>query len=246
MSNANGKVAIVTGSSRGIGAAIAERLAADGFTVVINYAGDAAAAEALAGKIDRTGGRAITPQADVSNGAAVSRMFDMADAAFGGVDVLVNNAGIMRLASLVDSDDALFDSQVAINLKGTFNTLREASRRLRNGGRIINLSSSQAGLLHPTYGVYAATKAAVEAMTHVLAKELRGRNITVNAVAPGPTATKLFLDGKPKEVIDHLTKLAPLERLGKPFDIAAAVSFLAGPDGSWINGQVLRANGGII
>jgi 3-oxoacyl-[acyl-carrier protein] reductase len=246
MIKANGKVAIVTGSSRGIGAAIAERLAADGFTIVINYAGGVKEAEALAGKIEQAGGRAITAQADVSDPAAVSRMFDMADAAFGGVDVLVNNAGIMRLASLADSDDALFDSHVAINIKGTFNTLREAARRLRNGGRIINLSSSQAGLLHPTYGVYAATKAAVEAMTHVLSKELRGRNITVNSVAPGPTATKLFLDGKPKEVVDRLTKLAPLERLGEPADIAASVSFLAGPDGGWINGQVLRSNGGII
>jgi 3-oxoacyl-[acyl-carrier protein] reductase len=246
MSKANGKVAIVTGASRGIGAAIAERLAADGFTVVINYAGSVAEAEALAGKIEQTGGRAITAKADVSDGSAVSRMFEMADAAFGGVDVLVNNAGIMRLASLADSDDALFESQLAINLKGTFNTLREASRRLRNGGRIVNLSSSQTSLLHPTYGVYAATKAAVEAMTHVLARELRGRNITVNAVAPGPTATKLFLDGKPKEVVEHLKNLAPLQRLGEPSDIAAAVSFLAGPDGSWINGQVLRANGGIV
>jgi 3-oxoacyl-[acyl-carrier protein] reductase len=246
VSEANGKVAIVTGSSRGIGAAIAERLAADGFTVVINYAGGAAEAEALAGKIEQAGGRAITAQADVSNGPAVSRMFDMADAAFGGVDVLVNNAGIMRLASLADSDDALFDSQVAINFKGTFNTLREASRRLRNGGRIINLSSSQADMLHPTYGVYAATKAAVEAMTLVLARELRGRNITVNAVAPGPIATKLFLDGKPKEVIERLKNLAPLERLGEPSDVAAVVSFLAGPDGGWINGQALRPNGGII
>jgi 3-oxoacyl-[acyl-carrier protein] reductase len=246
MSKANGKVAIVTGASRGIGAAIAERLAADGFTVVINYAGSVAEAETLAGKIEQTGGRAITAKADVSDGSAVSRMFEMADAAFGGVDVLVNNAGIMRLASLADSDDALFDSQLAINLKGTFNTLREASRRLRNGGRIVNLSSSQTSLLHPTYGVYAATKAAVEAMTHVLARELRGRNITVNAVAPGPTATKLFLDGKPKEMVDHLKNLAPLQRLGEPSDIAAAVSFLAGPDGSWINGQVLRANGGIV
>jgi 3-oxoacyl-[acyl-carrier protein] reductase len=232
--------------TRAVGAAIAERLANDGLTVVINYAGGTAEAEALVGKIEQAGGRAVTAQADVSDRAAVSRMFDMADAAFGGVDVLVNNAGIMRLATLAASDDALFDSQVAINLKGTFNTLREAALRLRNGGRIINLSSSQAGLLHPTYGVYAATKAAVEAMTHVLAKELRGRNITVNAVAPGPTATKLFLDGKPKEMIEHLKKLAPLERLGEPADIATAVSFLAGPDGSWINGQVLRANGGII
>ena len=135
---------------------------------------------------------------------------------------------------------------IAINLKGTFNTLREAAKRLREGGRIINMSSSVAGLLHPTYGVYAATKAGVEAMTHVLSKELRGRNITVNAVAPGPTATKLFLDGKPQQVIDHLTKLAPLERLGQPEDVANAVAFLAGPDGGWINGQVLRANGGII
>ncbi|MDH2355034.1 SDR family oxidoreductase [Bradyrhizobium sp. SSUT112] len=246
MSNANGKIAIVTGGSRGIGAAIAERLAGDGFTVVINYAGGAADAEALAGKIEKAGGRAITAQADVSDPAAVARMFDMADAAFGGVDVLVNNAGIMRLAAIAEADDVLFDSQIAINLKGTFNTLREAVRRLRNGGRIVNLSSSQTGLLSPSYGIYAATKAAVEAMTHVLSKELRGRNITVNAVAPGPTATKLFLDGKTKEVIDHLAKLAPLERLGQPTDVAAAVSFLAGPDGAWINGQVLRTNGGII
>ena len=192
------------------------------------------------------GGRAITAQADVSDPASVARLFDSAESAFGGVDVLVNNAGVMRLAALGDADDAAFDSQIAINLKGTFNTLREAARRLRNGGRIVNLSSSQAGLLSPTYGIYAATKAAVEAMTHVLAKELRGRDITVNAVAPGPTATKLFLDGKTKEVIDHLARLAPLERLGQPEDVAAAVSFLVGPDGGWINGQVLRANGGII
>ena len=246
MNTTTNKVALVTGASRGIGAAIAERLAADGFTVVINYAGSVGGAEALAGKIEKAGGRAITAQADVSDPAAVGRMFDAADAAFGGVDVLVNNAGIMHLAAIAESDDKLFDSHVAINLKGTFNTLREASKRLRDGGRIINMSSSQTGLLHPTYGVYAATKAAVEAMTHVLSKELRGRNITVNAVAPGPTATKLFLDGKPQQVIDHLTKLAPLERLGQPEDVANTVAFLAGPDGGWINGQVLRANGGII
>jgi 3-oxoacyl-[acyl-carrier protein] reductase len=246
MNTTTNKVALVTGASRGIGAAIAERLAADGFTVVINYAGSVGEAEALAGKIEKAGGRAITAQADVSDPAAVGRMFDAADAALGGVDVLVNNAGIMHLAAIAESDDKLFDSHVAINLKGTFNTLREASKRLRDGGRIINMSSSQTGLLHPTYGVYAATKAAVEAMTHVLSKELRGRNITVNAVAPGPTATKLFLDGKPQQVIDHLTKLAPLERLGQPEDVANTVAFLAGPDGGWINGQVLRANGGII
>jgi 3-oxoacyl-[acyl-carrier protein] reductase len=230
------KVAIVTGSSRGIGAAIVERLARDGFTVVINYSGSAAPAEDLARRIERAGGTALTSQADVSDSTAVARMFDAAEAEFGGVDVLVNNAGIMKLATVADSDDALFDSQVAINLKGSFNTLRQAAKRLRGGGRVINLSSS----------VYAATKAGVEAMTHILSKELRGRNITVNCIAPGPTATALFLDGKPQQVIDHLTKLAPLERLGQPEDIANAVAFLAGPDGAWINGQVLRANGGII
>ena len=246
MDTETNKVAIVTGASRGIGAAIAQRLAADGFTVVVNYAGNAAEAEALVSKIEAAGGRAIPAQADVSDAGAVVRMFDAAQAAFGGVDVLVNNAGIMRLATIADSDDALFDSQIAINLKGSFNTLREAAKRLREGGRIVNLSSSVVGLYQPTYGVYAATKAAVEAMTHVMANELRGRNITVNAIAPGPTATALFLDGKPQAVIDHLTKLAPLERLGQPEDIANTVAFLAGPDGSWINGQILRANGGII
>jgi 3-oxoacyl-[acyl-carrier protein] reductase len=246
MGTASGKVAIVTGASRGIGAAIAERLARDGFTVVVNYAGSTAEAETLVGKIEASGGKAITAQADVSDPAAVARMFDAAETAFGGVDVVVNNAGIMKLATIAQSDDAVFDRQVAINLKGSFNLLREAARRLRNGGRIVNLSSSVVGLRLPTYGVYAATKAGVEAMTHVLSKELRGRDITVNAIAPGPTATALFLDGKPKEAIDNLAKAAPLERLGRPEDIANAVAFLAGPDGSWINGQVVRANGGII
>jgi 3-oxoacyl-[acyl-carrier protein] reductase len=245
MTTAN-KVAIVTGASRGIGAAIAERLAHDGFTVLVNFAGSTAAAEALVSKIEAAGGRAVTAQADISDAAAVSRMFDNAEAAFGGVDVLVNNAGIMKLATLAESDDALFDSTIAINLKGTFNTLRQAARRLRDGGRIINLSSSVVGLYQPTYAVYAATKAGVEAMTHVLTKELRGRNITVNTIAPGPTATDLFLNGKPQEVIDRLAKLAPLERLGQPQDIAAAVAVLAGPDGTWINGQTIRVNGGII
>jgi len=246
MTNETNKVAIVTGASRGIGAAVAERLAGDGFTVVINYSSDAKAAETLARNIESKGGRALTAKADVSDASAVRGMFDATEAAFGGVDVLVNNAGIMKLATIADGDDALVDSHITINLKGSLNTMREAARRLREGGRIINLSSSVVGLYQPTYGVYAATKAAVEAMTHVLSKELRGRNITVNAVAPGPTATALFLDGKPQAAIDHLAKLAPLERLGQPEDIANAVAFLAGPDGAWINGQVLRANGGII
>jgi 3-oxoacyl-[acyl-carrier protein] reductase len=244
MTQESSKMAIVTGASRGIGAAVAERLAGDGF--VVNYSGDAAPAEALAHKIEAKGGRALTAKADVSDPAAVRRMFDAAETAFGGIDVVVNNAGIMTLSSIADTDDATFERQMNVNFKGTFNTLREAAARLRDGGRIINFSSSVVGLLQPTYGVYAATKAAVEAMTSVLAKELRGRNITVNAVAPGPTATDLFLNGKPQDIIDRMAKLAPLERLGQPEDIAAAVAFLAGPDGAWINGQTLRANGGII
>jgi len=246
MAQQDNRVAIVTGASRGIGAAVAERLAADGFTVIINYSGDATSAAALARRIEGKGGRALTVQADVSDAQAVRRMFDSAAAAFGGVDVLVNNAGVMTLSRLADADDATFERHVAVNLKGTFNTLREAANRLRAGGRIINFSSSVVGLLQPTYGIYAATKAAVEAMTSVLAKELRGRAITVNAIAPGPTATDLFLNGKSAELVDHIAKLAPLERLGAPADIAAAVAFLAGPDGAWINGQTLRANGGII
>jgi 3-oxoacyl-[acyl-carrier protein] reductase len=246
MINPVGKVALVTGASRGIGAAVAERLARDGFALVVNYSGSREAAETLVRKIEGAGGRALAAQANVADPQAVIRMFDAAESAFGGVDVLVNNAGIMKLASLADSDDALFDSQVAINLKGTFNVLREGARRLRNGGRIVNFSSSVVGLRLETYGVYAATKAAVEAMTPILAKELRGRSITVNAVAPGPTATDLFLDGKPQELIDRMAKMNPLERLGTPADIASAVAFLVGPDGAWINGQVLRANGGMI
>jgi 3-oxoacyl-[acyl-carrier protein] reductase len=246
MTSKNGKTAIVTGASRGIGAAIAQRLAADGFAVVLNYASKPEEAEAQLARIRAEGGTAVAIQADVANGEAMRGLFDGAEQAFGGVDVLVNNAGIMQLSTIAEADDALFDRQVAVNLKGVFNGMREAARRLRSGGRIISFSSSVVGLYQPTYGVYAATKAGVEAMTHVLANELRGRNITVNAIAPGPTATDLFLNGKPPEVVERLSKLAPLERLGQPADIAAAVAFLAGPDGAWINAQTLRANGGII
>jgi 3-oxoacyl-[acyl-carrier protein] reductase len=246
MNQLNGKTVIVTGASRGIGAAIAERLAADGFRIVVNYAENAVPAEDVVKQIDSSGGRAIAVKADVADPAAVRALFDAAEHAFDGVDVLVNNGGIMTLSSIGETDDASFDRQIAINLKGTFNALRQATNRLRWGGRIINFSSSVVGLLEPTYGVYAATKAGIEAMTHILAKELRGREITVNAVAPGPTATGLFFKGKPADLVDRLAKLAPLERLGQPTDIAAVVSFLAGPDGAWVNGQVLRANGGLI
>jgi 3-oxoacyl-[acyl-carrier protein] reductase len=245
MASTNG-LAIVTGASRGIGAAIAERLAREGLTVVVNYSGSRETAEQLVEKIVAAGGKALTAGADVSKAEDVKRMFDATEAAFGGVDVLVNNAGIMRLSPLGEASDELVDSQIAINLKGTINTLREAARRLRDGGRVVNLSSSVVGLSMPGYGPYIATKAAVEGLTRVLANELRGRNITVNAVAPGPTATALFLDGKSPELIDRMAKMNPLERLGTPDDIAAAVAFLVGPDGGWINGQVLRANGGMI
>jgi 3-oxoacyl-[acyl-carrier protein] reductase len=236
---------MVTGASRGIGKAVVERLAADGFDCVVNYVGNAAAAEQTAAEITAAGGRAIAVQADVADAAAVAALFDAAEREFGGVDVLVNNAGIMQLAPVAESSDLLFDRQIAVNLKGTFNTLREAARRLRNGGRIVNFSTSVVGLRLETYGVYAATKAAVETLTAILAKELRGRGISVNAVAPGPTATALFLDGKSPELVDRMAKMPPLERLGTPEDIAAAVAFLVGPDGGWINGQVLRANGGL-
>ena len=246
MTDSISKIAIVTGASRGIGAAVAERLAADGLTVVINYSGDTSSAEALARKIETGGGRALIAKADVSDAGAVRAMFDTVEATFGGVDVLVNNAGIMMLAKIADSDDALFDRQVAVNLKGSFNAMREAAKRLRDGGRIVNFSTSVVGTKLETYGVYAATKAAIETMTAILSKEMRGRNITVNAVAPGPTATELFLDGKSAELVERLAKMNPLERLGEPEDIASVVAFLVGPDGGWVNGQVLRANGGMV
>jgi 3-oxoacyl-[acyl-carrier protein] reductase len=240
------RVAIVTGASRGIGAAIARRLADDGHIVIVNFAGRVAEAEALVRAIEVDGGRALVAQADIANADAVSRMFDTAEAAFGGVDILVNNAGVMQLASIADSDDALFDRLVAINLKGSFNTLRQASRRLRDGGRIVNLSTSVVGLNLENYGIYAATKAAMETLTRILSKELRGRSITVNAVAPGPVATDLFRDGKSPELIARMAKMNPLERLGTPEDIAAAIAFLVGRDGGWINGQIVRANGGMV
>jgi 3-oxoacyl-[acyl-carrier protein] reductase len=246
MTDKTSRVAIVTGASRGIGAAVAERLATDGLTVVINYSANATPAEALAREIEGKGGRALAIKADVADPVAVRSMFDAAAAAFGGVDVLVNNAGIMKLAKIADSDDTLFDQQVAVNLKGSFNAMREAGRRLRDGGRIVNFSTSVVGTRLETYGVYAATKSAIETMTAILSKEMRGRNITVNALAPGPTSTDLFLDGKSPELIERLAKMNPLERLGTPEDIAAVVSFLVGPDGAWINGQVLRANGGMV
>ena len=240
------RTAIITGGSRGIGAAVAERLAHDGLAVVINYSSGADVAQALVAKIEQAGGAAMAVQADVSDAAAVKALFDAAEQAYAGVDVLVNNAGIMKLAPIAKVEDELFDQHVAINLKGVFNGLREAGRRMRDGGRVVSFSSSVVGLYQPTYGVYAATKAGVEAMTHIFAKEMRGRRITVNAVAPGPTDTPLFTAGKTPELIDSIAKMNPMERLGEPVDIANAVSFLVGADGGWVNGQVVRLNGGMI
>ncbi|MAY74629.1 MAG: 3-ketoacyl-ACP reductase [Phycisphaerae bacterium] len=240
------KSAVVTGSSRGIGAAIAERLASDGFGVVINYAGRADAANEVAERISSDGGKAKVVQADVSKRADVVRMFDEATEAFGGVDVLVNNAGVLSLAPIAETDDEAFDRIMAVNVKGAFNGMREAAKRLRDGGRIINLSTSVVGSRLPTYGAYAASKGAVETMTHILSKELGSRRITVNAVAPGPVATELFFDGKSDELVARIKSQIPLGRLGEVGDIAPTVAFLASEEGQWVNGQVLRVNGGMV
>jgi 3-oxoacyl-[acyl-carrier protein] reductase len=240
------EVAMITGASRGIGRAIALRLARDGFGVVVNYANNKAEADKVAGEIEAAGGRAIAIRADVSKTEDVARLFDQAERAFGGVDVLVNSAGIMKVEPVADFDDATFDRTFAINVRGTFNTLKQAVKRLRPGGRIINLSTSVIGLAPPGYAPYAASKAAVETLTNIFAKELRGKDLTVNAVAPGPTATELLFQDKSEEEIERLAMLPPLERLGRPEDIAAVVSFLVGPEGGWINGQTIRANGGMV
>ena len=241
------QVAIVTGASRGIGAEIARRLGKQGYAVVVNYAGSAAEAKAVVDAIVAEQGKAIAVQADVADSGAVNALFEQTIAAFGRVDVLINNAGIMppNLPMLTDTDDATFDRLIAVNLKGSFNTMRAAAAHLQQGGRIVNFSTSVIGLALPGYAVYAATKGAIEVMTNIFAKELRGKQITVNAVAPGPTATALFLDGKSPEVVERMSKAAPLERLGAPEDIAATVAFLAAP-GNWVNGQTLRANGGLV
>src|SRR5947209_4698992 len=244
MTSSSSRVAIVTGGSRGIGRAAAERLGAEGFAVVVNYAGNKIEADAAVEVIQSRGARVIAVQADVADEVAVSAVFDAAQETFGGVDVVVHAAGIMALDTVADMDLDIFDRQVRTNLRGTFVVDQQAARRVRRGGAIINFSSSVLALQAPAYAGYAATKGGVEAMTLILARELRGRNITVNAVAPGPTATALFLKDKDDETIQRLASQAPLERLGAPRDIAEVVAFLAGP-ARWLNGQVLRTHGRI-
>lgn len=240
------QVAIVTGASRGIGALLAKRLAADGYAVVINFANSAVEASKLVVELRQAGHQAIAVQGDVAKAADVKRLFDETEAQLGKVDVLVNNAGILGALPLAQHTDELFDKNFDIHAKGTFHGLREAATRLNDGGRIVNFSSTAVGLNLPGYAVYAASKAAVETMTRIFAKEMRGRGITVNAIAPGPVATELFLHGKSEEQIQTLVKMAPLERLGQPEDIVPIVAFLVSPAAGWINGQVLRANGGMV
>ncbi|MFO7188410.1 MAG: SDR family oxidoreductase [Pseudomonadota bacterium] len=242
--NANSPAAIVTGGSRGIGEAVALRLARDGFAVAVSCASDSEKAEAVVRRIEERGGRAIAVRGDVAEPADVAALFDAAQRAFGGVDVVVNSAGIMHNAPIAEGDLDRFDRQIRTNLRGTYVVFAEAAKRVREGGRIIALSTSVIAKAFPAYGAYIASKAGVEGLVHVLANELRGRNITVNAVAPGPVATELFFHGKSEAQIEQIAKMTPLERLGTPEDIANVVSFLAGPDGAWVNGQVLRANGG--
>ena len=244
MTNTQVKSAIVTGASRGIGRSIAMRLAKDGFSVAVNYAGGSQEAEEVVKEIKAAGGNALAIAGDISKAADVSALFAKAAQSLGPIHVVVNNAGIMPLSPIAKLDIESFDKVIAINLRGAFLVLGQAAQNVVEGGRIIALSSSVLAKSFPTYGAYIASKAGVEGLVHVLTNELRGRRITVNAVAPGPVGTQLFLKGKSEAQIAELGKLAPLERLGQTEDIANVVSFLAGPDGGWINGQVLRANGG--
>jgi 3-oxoacyl-[acyl-carrier protein] reductase len=244
MASAKTKSAIVTGASRGIGSVVAKRLAHDGFAIIVNYAGNLSQAQEVVAAIEATGGQAVAVQADVANAADVEQLFKQTLDTYGRIDVVVNNAGIMPLSPIAKCDVATFDKVIATNLRGTFLVLAQAAQHISEGGRIIAFSSSVLAKAFPTYGEYIASMAGVEGLVHVLTNELRGRNITVNAVAPDPVGTDLFLKGKTQAQIEELSKLPPLERLGQPEDIANVVSFLAGPDGGWVNGQVLRANGG--
>lgn len=243
MPNPN-RIAIITGSSRGIGRAAAERLAQDGLAVVVNYSADEAAAEEAVDAIRAAGGVAKAFKADVSSEAAVRALFEFTEQAFGGIDVTVNCAGVMTTKPVVDFTVEAFDRMHAINVRGTFLVAREAARRMRDGGAIINISTSAERQAMPAYGPYAMSKGAVEGLTLVLARELRGRNITVNTIGPGPVATDLFLKDKDVALVEKIASLNPFNRIGQPPEIAEVVSFLAGP-ARWINGQTIFVNGGM-
>jgi 3-oxoacyl-[acyl-carrier protein] reductase len=244
VTNPVSKAAIVTGGSGGIGSALAKRLSRDGFAIAVHYSGNPQKAEGLVSELKASGGQAIAVKADVSSPQEVESLFKQTIDAFGRLDVVVHSAGIMPLSPIAKGDVETFDKVISTNLRGTFLVLSQAAQKLKSGGRIIAFSSSVLAKSFPNYGAYIASKAGVEGLVRVLANELRGKNITVNAVAPGPTGTDLFLKGKNDAQVNELAKLAPLERLGTPEDIAQTVSFLAGPDGGWINAQVVRANGG--
>jgi 3-oxoacyl-[acyl-carrier protein] reductase len=239
------RIAIVTGASGGIGHAVALRLAKAEMAVAVHYSGNRDRAQAVADEIVAAGGRAMVVGADVADKDQIAALFDQVEAEFGGVDVVVNTAGILLLSPLTELNLDDFDLMHRTNVRGTFVVSQQAARRVRSGGAIVNFSTSITKFALPTYAAYAATKGAVDAMTLILAKEMRGRDVTVNAVAPGPTATPLFLEGKPQQVIDSMSNLAPLERLGEPNDIAEIVAFLGGP-ARWVNGQIIYANGGAI
>ena len=243
MNSLENKVALVTGASRGIGAAVAFQLARAGAKIIVNYTSGLEAAQQTVAAIEAGGGEAIALQADVANPAQVKDMFDAAITRFGQIDVLVNNAGIMITKLLKDTTDEDFTRQFEVNVRGTFNTLREAATRLADGGSIINFSSTTTRVMMPTYATYVATKGAVEQLTRVFAKEVGARGINVNAVLPGPTNTELFTKGKPQEVIDRLASLNAFNRLGEPEDIAKTVALLASDDAKWISGQSIGLNG---
>jgi 3-oxoacyl-[acyl-carrier protein] reductase len=239
------KSAIVTGASRGIGRAIALRLAQDGANVIVNYASRSAEAAEVVGMIEKMGAKARAVRGDVSETADLKRVFDEAVGEFGGVDILVNNAGAILYKTVAETTDAEFDRLFAVNVRGTFLACREAAQRMNGMGRIINFSSSATAMMAPTYGPYVATKGAVEQLTRILAKELGAKKICVNAVSPGPTETELFLAGKSADELERRAQMAALGRLGKPQDMAEVVAFLASEESGWITGQNIRANGGM-
>ncbi|MCC3442323.1 MAG: SDR family oxidoreductase [Microcoleus sp. PH2017_40_RAT_O_B] len=244
MASLAGKVAIVTGASRGIGRAIALRLSQEGASVVVNYARGTEAAQEVVSAIALSGGTALAVQADVSKTAEIGNLFDRTLETYSQVDILVNNAGVILYKPVAEVTEAEFDNLFAVNVKGTFFACQEAAKRMADGGRIVNFSSSTTAIMMPTYGAYVATKGAVEQLTRSLAKELGDRQITVNVISPGPTDTELFTVGKTPEQIQRFMQMTAFGRLGKVEDIADVTAFLCSEQARWITGQNIRVNGG--